>query len=137
MFGGVSNLLPISADYSLKSQIGIGKNWVGPPPILNYHVRRTVFLFFFFFFLFLSVQTSDDINRSTKMSTQQILKLCITSLSGLFQLPLSYYTVHSTCRSHSLYHFYNYRVFPFSSMIAQLASPRALLYEEIVDVRTM
>ena len=32
MFGGVSNLLPISADYSLKSQIGIGKNWVGPPP---------------------------------------------------------------------------------------------------------
>ena len=31
MFGGVSNLLPISADYSLKSQIGIGKNWVGPP----------------------------------------------------------------------------------------------------------
>ena len=32
VFGGVSNLLPISADYSLKSQIGIGKNWVGPPP---------------------------------------------------------------------------------------------------------
>ena len=32
MFGGVSNLLPISANYSLKSQIGIGKNWVGPPP---------------------------------------------------------------------------------------------------------
>ena len=34
VFGGVSNLLPISADYSLKSQIGIGKNWVGPPPNL-------------------------------------------------------------------------------------------------------
>ena len=32
VFGGISNLLPISADYSLKSQIGIGKNWVGPPP---------------------------------------------------------------------------------------------------------
>ena len=32
VFGGVSNLLPICADYSLKSQIGIGKNWVGPPP---------------------------------------------------------------------------------------------------------
>ena len=32
MFGDVSNLLPISADYSLKSQIGIGKNWVAPPP---------------------------------------------------------------------------------------------------------
>ena len=42
MFGGVSSLLPISADYSLKSQIGIGKNWVGPrpppPPILVYLV---------------------------------------------------------------------------------------------------
>ena len=32
VFGGISNLLPISADYSLKSQIGISKNWVAPPP---------------------------------------------------------------------------------------------------------
>ena len=39
VFGGVSNLLPISADYSLKFQIGIGKNWVGPPPYLfNYNL---------------------------------------------------------------------------------------------------
>ena len=33
MFGGISNLLPISADYSLKSQIGICRNWVAPPPL--------------------------------------------------------------------------------------------------------
>ena len=35
VFGGVSNSSPISADYSLKSQIGIGKNWVAPPPPPN------------------------------------------------------------------------------------------------------
>ena len=40
VFGGVSNILPISADYSLKSQIGIGKNLVGPPPS-NYGEWRT------------------------------------------------------------------------------------------------
>ena len=43
MFGGVSNLLPISADYSLKSQIGIGRNWVGPPQLKDLLGKDVVF----------------------------------------------------------------------------------------------